>query len=517
MSRTSRTPTRPSGGVEDELKLAAPGPFALPDLTAGDGLPGVGSVSSAGRRTLRATYWDTEDLRLARNGVTLRHRTGEPGAPWQLKLPATGSGPGTSRLELAEPGPAGRVPDGLRALLTGWVRTAELVPVATLRTERDVHLVLGPDGSQLAELVDDAVSVLQGRRVLSRFRELEVERRGGPDELLAALQDALVAAGAVPGAFTPKVVRALGPLATTPSDLPEPPDLDRAASAGAVVAYSLAVGVRRLVGQHARVLRGEPDGVHQMRVACRRLRSDLRTFRPLVDREWADGLRAELKWLADSLGAARDLEVLRARIADEAGDDPLAPLDQAAVSRVDGALADRERTAESDVEAALGTARYAELLDRMVAAARRPVLTAAAGEPAGSALPPLVGRAWRQLAKAARRLHPDGPDDEWHEVRILAKRARYASEAVSPALGKRATRLAAAAASVQQVLGEHQDAVIVADTVADVAADHPGDVPLVLVCGRLVERERAAVRAARAEFPAAWQKASAPRTTAWLR
>lgn len=514
----ARTPTRgPAGGVEDELKLAAPGRFALPDLTAGAGPPGVDSVRSEGRLRLRATYWDTEDMRLARNGVTLRHRTGETGPPWQLKLPVGGSGPGVSRLELVERGRAGQLPDQVRALLTGWVRTAALVPVATLLTERDVHVLLAADGTELAELVDDAVSVLEGRRVLSRFRELELERRAAPDELLVAVRDTLVEAGAVLGAFTPKVVRALGPVATAPSDLPEPPDLGQAASAGAVVAYSLAVNLRRLVAHHAPVLRGEPDAVHQMRVACRRLRSDLRTFRPLTDRAWADGLREELRWLAGSLGSARDLEVLRARIADAAEEDPLAPLDPDAVSRVDSALAERERAAESEVDGALGTSRYAELLDRLVAAARHPALTAAAGEPAAVALPPLVAKAWRHLDRAARRLRVDGPDDDWHEVRILAKRARYAGEAVAPALGKPAARLAAAAESVQGVLGEHQDAVVAATAVAEIAAAHPGDVPLVLVCGRLVERERAAVWAARDEFPGTWKKAARPRTTAWLR
>ncbi|HZB50075.1 MAG TPA: CHAD domain-containing protein, partial [Mycobacteriales bacterium] len=150
-------------------------------------------------------------------------------------------------------------------------------------------------------------------------------------------------------------------------------------------------------------------------------------------------------------------------------------------------------------------------------AARHPGLTAAAGEPAAAALPPVVAKAWRRLRKGGRRLHADGPDAEWHEVRILAKRARYAGEAVAPALGKRAARLAAAAESVQDVIGEHQDAVVAASAVADVAAEHPGDLALVLVCGRLVERERAAVRAARAAFPKAWKKASAPAITAWLR
>jgi CHAD domain-containing protein len=484
--------------------------------TGGAGVPGVADVRSEGRRTLQATYWDTPDLRLIRNGVTLRYRTGEDGPPWQIKLPLPASGPGVRREEIAEPGGPDSVPAKLAGLLTGWVRTAKLGPVARLRTERDVHKVLAGDGSELAELVDDSVSVLDGKRTLSRFRELELERRGADDVVLSGLRDQLVAAGAVEGEFTPKVVHALGPLATAPSDLPEPPRLSRRSSAGAVVAYSLATNLRRLISQHAPVRRGEDDAVHQMRVACRRLRSDLRTFRPVVDQAWAEGLRAELKWLAGSLGVARDLEVLRQRIADAADADPLAPLDEDAVSRVDAELESRERAALSEVDTALGSRRYAELLDRLVEAARHPVLTAAAGEPAEDVLRPLVARSWRKLKKGERRLAPDGADYDWHRVRILAKRARYAGEAVAPALGKPASRLAKAAESVQDLLGEHQDAAVAAETWLSIARSDPDDHSLAVTAGRLYERERSTIRTVRAKFPAAWAATTKRRMVEWL-
>ncbi len=498
--------------IEDEIKLAVHGPFVLPDLV--DPQRGIGAVESAGSRTLRATYWDTADLRMARNGVSLRHRTGEDGPPWQLKLPVPGSD--RAREELAEQGGPRDVPAALRALVTGWTRAAVLVPVATLRTDRSVYNVLDAAGDAVAELVDDTVSVLDRRRVVARFRELEVERRSADDGTMDWLRDRLVAAGAVEGQFTPKVVHALGPLATEPSDLPEPPKLTAGASATAVVGYAMAKGVRRLVAHDAPVRREAPDAVHQMRVACRRLRSDLRTFGPVVDPDWAGGLRDELKWLGGSLGAARDLEVLRERVARAAAADPLAPLDPDAVARIDAVLAEREKHALAEVEAALATDRYPALLERVVEAARHPAVTAEAARPAEEALTPLVAKAWRKLERAAGKLAEDDPDEDWHQVRIRAKRARYAAEAVAPALGSDAKRLGSAASSLQDLLGDHQDAVVATEALLGIASDHPDDIRLVVTCARLAERERAAARRARQEFPAAWAKARRSKNTKWL-
>jgi len=265
------------------------------------------------------------------------------------------------------------------------------------------------------------------------------------------------------------------------------------------------------------VRRHAPDAVHQMRVACRRLRSDLRTFAPLVDPDWAGGLRDELKWLGGSLGAARDLEVQRERIARAAQADPVAPVDAPAVGRIDAVLADREKHALAEVEAALAADRYAQLLERVVEAARHPALRPEADLPAEKVLTPLVAKAWRKLERAVKKLQPYGPDHDWHEVRIKAKRARYAAEAAAPALGSAAKWLGSAASSLQDLLGDHQDAVVAADTLLGIAAEHPDDLQLAVTCGRLVERERADVRRVRAEFPAAWKKARRRRNTRWLR
>jgi len=113
-------------------------------------------------------------------------------------------------------------------------------------------------------------------------------------------------------------------------------------------------------------------------------------------------------------------------------------------------------------------------------------------------------------------LDPVAPDGDWHEVRIRAKRARYAVEAVAGLLGGPAAELARAVTAVQTLLGEHQDAVVAADTWLSIAQSDPDDHTLAVTAGRLVERERAAVHRVRAEFPAAWAAANRRRLTEWL-
>jgi CHAD domain-containing protein len=110
----------------------------------------------------------------------------------------------------------------------------------------------------------------------------------------------------------------------------------------------------------------------------------------------------------------------------------------------------------------------------------------------------------------------DGPDEEWHAVRIQGKRARYATDAVAAVVGGGAAALAAALGKVQNLLGEHQDAAVAAETWLEIAKSDPDDHALAVTAGRLYERERAAVRQARAGFPDAWAAATKKKVTEWL-
>jgi len=509
--------------LEEERKYEVDAGFEVPDLA--DCAPPDGRVIIRPPLKLRATYYDTADLRLARMGASLRYRRGDD-EPWTVKLPTDTPG---IRNEISMPGPPTVVPERLLELVTVYTRGAPVAPAVVLSTMRRAYQICDRDDRVAVELVDDAVSVIDGRRIALRFREIEVERKAGRAKLLDRVETVLHDAGALVGDFTPKHIRALGLAALNPPDWPTSPDrLPRRASAADVLRAALRNDIARIIAHDPLVRLRAPVGdddtaVHQMRVGIRRLRSDLRTFGPLLERPWANKLRDELGWIAHRLGAARDAEVLRARLRKTAASDPLVPLDPAGIERMDADLAARHEDALARVDKAMASERYHGLLDLLVEAANEPRMVRAAADPAPLVLPALVNRPWQRLAyggngvDGAGQLDADGSDDSWHAVRINGKRARYAVDAVAGVLGGEATELAKALGDVQDLLGEHQDAAVAAETWLAIANADPDDHTLAVTAGRLFERERTAVQAARAAFPAAWKNASKRRLTDWMR
>src|ERR1700694_3638482 len=306
--------------LESEVKLGAGPAFHLPDLSGV--LEGI-AVTPPEAVRLETVYYDTPDLRLARWGVSLRHRAGEG---WTLKLPpATAAGLPQGALlerdELVFQGGAKKPPEAAVAIVRAYVRKADLVPVARLSTvRRRVRLVDGA-GATVAEVVDDEGSVRDGRRVAARFREIEVEvmaQENGGNGIVDPLVIRLRNAGAGAPDPTPKHIRALGPRAMEPPEV-SPEAIKPDSPAKDVIRYGLAESVASLLRQDPLVRTStDPEAVHQARVATRKLRSHLRTFRPLLDPEWTDPLRSELGWLALSLGAVRDQEVLLERLRERA-------------------------------------------------------------------------------------------------------------------------------------------------------------------------------------------------------
>ncbi|HVC78034.1 MAG TPA: CYTH and CHAD domain-containing protein [Candidatus Micrarchaeaceae archaeon] len=443
--------------LEREVKLGAGPAFHLPDL---NGVVDGATTTAPEAVRLETVYFDTADLRLARWGVSLRHRAGEG---WTLKLPpvhaSTDGQPGVllERDELNFQGGAKKPPPAAVAVVRAYVRTAELIPVARLSTVRRRVRLLDASGARLAEVVDDEVSVRDGRRVAARFREIEVEVTGDADGIVAPLVGRLRGAGAGAPDPTPKHIRALGPRAMEPPEV-APLVVEADAPARDVIRSVIAQSVAALL-YHDPLVRtsGDPEAVHQARVATRKLRSHLRTFGPLLDPEWTDPLRSELGWIALSLGEVRDQEVLLERLRERAKTLPANDLRSAL-----GVL----HLLEVDIEglrtkllADLESTRYVDLLERLVAAAHAPAALPEADQPASAVLPKLATDPWRRLRSAVRHL-PDTPaDTELHRIRILAKRARYAAEAVAPVVGSGAVTFARNAAKLQTILGEHQDSV----------------------------------------------------------
>ena len=482
---------------EVELKFRVTGAFTLPDLAA---LPGVARVETQPTFAMANVYLDTPDLRLFRWGITLRRRSGGPDEGWHLKLPVQGAGEGV-RDEMRAP-LSDELPASLARLVTAFARGAALGPVAALQTERTPRVLLDRAGSPVIEVVDDTVSVMDGDRVATRFREIEAEALTDPPDgdLLGQVGDALLAAGAVPGTMG-KAGAALGPRAAVPPDVAELPWPDASAPAGDAVSAYLALHCRRLLLADLLLRRDLPDAVHQMRVSARRLRSGLKVFEPLIDEAWARDLRAELGWMASGLGAARDTEVLRERLdahATELDEDDSAR----ARAVIDAALARRMSQADDEVRAVVDSDRYVALLETLVEGVRRPPLTERARESAEEALPPLVAKAFRRLDRRVAGLEIDTPSPVWHEARIAAKRARYSADAVAPVLGHDMERLADRLADVTEVLGSHQDAHVAQSTLRDLVAQ--ADPAAAFALGRLLAVEEAAEMADRRRFIDLW-------------
>jgi len=457
-------------------------------------------------RTLLAVYYDTADLRLARWGVTVRHRTGDSGgAGWTVKLPEGEEGPALVRRELNFEGPASRMPAGAASLIAAYARDTPLVPVARIRTVRT-------EGAVVAEVVDDEVSVLHGGRVATRFREVEVEIGNRPP---AGLLDAVVArlrqAGAGAPDTMPKVIRALGARALAPPEV-APAPVGKSPSGAQLLRHAIATAVERIMRHDPGVRIGDdPEDVHQARVGTRTLRSDLRTFAPLINEEWLASAREELRWLGGELGAVRDGDVLLERLRRQAAQLP--EPDTAALAPLFRRLAKERDEARAALLDAMGSPRYVALLDRLIAAAGEPPCRRAAQAPAADVVPGLAGAPWRSLAKAVKALPAEPPDADLHQIRILAKRARYAAEAAAPLAGDRASAFAGALARLQTVLGDHQDAVVAEAWLRNAIA---GAEDASLAAGELIAMQRAEAAASRKQWRKAWKKASAPKLRSWL-
>ena len=497
--------------LEREVKLGAGPAFHLPDLAGV--IEGV-AVGPSETVRMETVYYDTPDLRLARWGVSLRHRAGEG---WTLKLAEPPSKPGNQsavleRDELTFQGGAKRPPEAALEVVRAYVRKADLVPVARLSTVRRRVRLVDASGTRVAEVVDDEVSVRDGRRVAARFREIEVEVPGedSVDGIITPLVTRLRGAGAGAPDPTPKHIRALGPRAIEPPEVAQAPLLPDA-PANDVIQNVLAESVAALLHNDPLVRTGrDPEAVHQARVATRKMRSNLRTFGPLLDPGWTEPLRSELGWLAMGLGAVRDREVLLERLRGSASSLPAS--DQKSAASLLHLLEKEIDGLRKKLIADLDSQRYVDLLETLVAAAHAPATLPEADQPARAVLPTMATTPWRRLRSAVRQL-PEAPTDpELHRIRILAKRARYAAEAVAPVAGPGAAAFAKAAAKLQTVLGEHQDSVTAQAWLRDAKVTGRR----AFVAGELIALERIAANAARAKWRKAWDALDRKRLRDWM-
>lgn len=460
--------------LEIERKFDVGEAFELPDLS---GAPGVAEVREPVEHALEAAYYDTADLRLARARVTMRRRTGGPDAGWHVKLPAVAG----ARRELHSP--LGRVtkspPKAVLEPVLGIVRRAPAAQVASLRTHRVLSELVDADGRVLVEVADDhvtgtALPAAPGEAaVVTTWREVEVELVDGDEQLLAEVAGLLLAAGAQVASSPAKLTRVLahrlpeGGAAPVPA--PERVGKKKGKKkhrhapgtpAGEVVRCALAAQVGALQDADLMVRTGQSDGVHQVRVACRRLRSTLAAFRPVLDRTQTDPLRAELAQVGSALSPSRDGEVAVAHLRDLVDAQPVELVLGPVVARLQQEAVRDEQAGDAQARKALTAPAYLQLRDDLDALVAEPPFTEAAARPAEEVLREVVARTGRRLRRSVEAAQDGDEPEALHDVRKAAKRLRYTAEAAVPVLGAPVVELVTALKSVQEVLGDRQDTFI---------------------------------------------------------
>lgn len=492
--------------TEIEAKFDVGTDTPVPELT---GSASIVASSAPDPTHPSSTYFDTADLDLARRRITVRRRTGSSDAGWHVKMPVSKD----ERLELRSPLSAGgnnsRVPSEVAERVSAHVRGKALVPVATIETRRIVTILSTKHHDNAAELCDDTVTahnLLDD--VTVTWREWEVELLDGDRKILRKVSKHLLSHGAHPASSTSKLARALGPRLTDTDAVPA-----RDGTAGAAVLAALSDDISALLAADPRVRQNADDAVHAMRVATRRLRSVLRSYRKLLDREAVDTLRSELSWLADILGTARDAEVLAARYRSA-----LDSLEDRAVRGpiVESLVGTQERLyalAHEEIVRELDGRRYFALLNGLDALLAAPTVGPSDAE-APTVFRKVLRAQFRTVEKAeARASSLTGAEHEEavHDIRKAAKKLRYAAEAASTAIPsgrfhRTASAVASSAKKVQSVLGDHQDSAVSRDTLLLEAASAAERGEDTFTFGVLFANETAAGREAVAPLPRAWKK-----------
>ncbi|MFF2243690.1 CHAD domain-containing protein [Arthrobacter sp. NPDC058130] len=499
--------------IEVEHKYSPSESDALPRLASIQGVDRVGQPVS---EQLDAVYFDTKGLALSAQRITLRRRSGGPDAGWHLKLPVAAG----ERRAITEPLGADQeaVPERLRQLVLVHTRSHVLVPVARIKTSRSSTLLYAADGAVLARFSDDRVEaqfLLQPVEP-SRWREWEIELADGPRALLQDADEVLAAGGVPVSALPSKLARALA--SSCPGEPAPAPQPKRRGPASDVMLAYIFQQVRALKVHDPGVRGDAPDAVHQLRVAARRLRSALATFRKLTDTSSSKLLRTELQWLAGTVGQARDAEVIRARLKEMIDAEPPELLIGPVVQQIEEQLGTTQLQGRAAGLEALDSDRYFRLLDSLDAFLAAPPLSGRSRNEALETIGRLVSADRKRLKAAVRSLH-DGADGTpqdaaLHNVRKSAKRLRYAAEAASPIFGKQATALARAAEDIQEVLGDFQDSVVTRETLLVLAAHAEAGPGSGFTYGRLHAMEQQRGDEARVHFLDAWHK-SRPKPLHW--
>lgn len=522
----ARNPTVPANDAATYRGPAHPGAPRLTDL---DGVASVDVVEDGDRDVLEHERYDTPDLRLAGAGTVLAVIRLADSAHWELRLPD--SRPDEQlRVPVAAPDVEGvdpeQVPDEIDALIRGVRHGRPVAPVGRIRTVRGTTRLRGDDGREVATVVRDEVQVstLGDSTTVENWSEAEVHGGvGAGPELLRALDERLRETGMEPAPHDGEaaLVRLLGD--RTPPAAPR--WTGKRGSAATLLLSYVGEHVDRLAAREQDLRADRPDAVHQMRVAARRIRSALRTYRPLVEDPRTDHLVAELQWLGRSLADDRDAEVLEQRITVAVRELPdeqtLGPV-QAQVTRH---FARRRAEARAAVIEVVDGERYGALRGALQRLLVDPPLTKAGRRSADKVLPALAGKAARKLgtrmdAAVEALAAGEDADEPIHRARKAGKQVRYAVEVVRPVggkVGKQANTFRKHLRALQDELGAHQDTVVTRRALRDLGAQAGAENQNGYTFGILHGRDEVHAREIEERLPETWGRAGARKHRRWMK
>ncbi|MBV1799158.1 CHAD domain-containing protein [Siccirubricoccus sp. G192] len=358
--------------------------------------------------------------------------------------------------------------------------TAPLVPVAAFTGRRSLISLTSAAGPVQAELLAGKLRAVAAERPAARLR------LAGPPDSVLALAGRLAADLPLlpPRAALAEEGRALARGKPPRARASGPPDLAGAEAGTVEVALLTAIGhLLEVMLHHAPGCRlgAGPEGVHQTRVALRRLRSVLKAFRPVARCPALEGFDAGLKAVAQRLGPARDWDVFLAGLGAEVA---TAMPDERRIAALLKAAEARRQAAYLALRQELDGPGFRRLvLEGMALLLHRPwrEATEEAGPERLAALDgPLPEFAGRLLDKRWHRLRDEGEDivahsaEALHEVRLTAKRLRYAAELFAPLWpGKPARRFLKRLAALQEDLGTANDTAVARALVASLGTAVP--------------------------------------------
>ncbi|WP_104104989.1 CHAD domain-containing protein [Arthrobacter sp. 08Y14] len=263
-----------------------------------------------------------------------------------------------------------------------------------------------------------------------------------------------------------------------------------------------------MLGEDPRMRANETDAVHKMRVSTRRMRSALASYRTFLSPEPAREVRDELKWLAGILGAARDAQVMRARLQDLVADQPAELVMGPVQQHIDEELLGEYSSARDVALDVLDSDRYLNLLRQLETVVTAPGFTPQADAPAAPSAKEMLKRDRKRLHRKVREARRAGSEEQQseflHEARKDAKRLRYAAEVAQPVRTKGSSELIAGAEHLQKILGEHQDSVVSREYLSRWGAGSSGAGQNGFTYGLLHALEEERGERARKRFRKAW-------------